>query len=82
MALQPRTRSNTRRKARTPTPYDPQADVVRPRHLPQAVGVHPATVWRWLRAGKFPAPIRLGEQAIGWRRADISAWLESRRAAS
>ncbi|MCZ0814001.1 AlpA family phage regulatory protein [Roseovarius sp. EGI FJ00037] len=26
----------------------------------------------------FPKPIKLGKRAVGWREADISAWLESR----
>ncbi|WP_297538320.1 AlpA family phage regulatory protein [Roseovarius sp.] len=26
----------------------------------------------------FPKPIKLGKRAVGWREADIAAWLESR----
>lgn len=26
----------------------------------------------------FPKPIKLGKRAVGWREADITAWLESR----
>lgn len=26
----------------------------------------------------FPQPVRLGKRAVGWREADIAAWLESR----
>jgi len=31
--------------------------------------------------GEFPAPVKLGARAVGWRRSDIEAWLESRPAA-
>ena len=31
------------------------------------------------RAGLFPAPIVLSKNAIGWRRRDIAAWLDSRQ---
>jgi predicted DNA-binding transcriptional regulator AlpA len=35
-------------------------------------------LWRDVRAGKFPAPIELGPNAIGWFRTEIDAWLASR----
>jgi prophage regulatory protein len=34
--------------------------------------------WRMIRAGSFPAPIKLGKNSIGWREDDITAWLASR----
>jgi prophage regulatory protein len=59
-------------------PYDPTADIIRARDIRAATGLHPATVWRLRARGLFPAPIRLGVQAIGWRRQDIDAWLDAR----
>ena len=44
----------------------------------ERTGLSPATVWRLVRAGRFPAPIRLGVRAVGWRRADIQTWVASR----
>jgi predicted DNA-binding transcriptional regulator AlpA len=35
-------------------------------------------LWRDVRAGRFPAPIELGPNAIGWFRAEIDEWLASR----
>ena len=29
----------------------------------------------------FPRPIRLGVRAVGWRKAEIEAWLDSRQRA-
>lgn len=29
--------------------------------------------------GRFPAPVRLGARAIGWKRSDVLAWLDSRQ---
>ena len=26
----------------------------------------------------FPRPLRLGKRAVGWRRADVQQWLETR----
>lgn len=33
-----------------------------------------------VKRGDFPAPVKLGARAVGWRRADVDAWLESRTA--
>ena len=29
--------------------------------------------------GQFPAPVKLGARAVGWRRSDVEAWLASRK---
>lgn len=34
-----------------------------------------------IKSGDFPAPIRLGKRAVGWRRSDIDEWLASREKA-
>jgi len=38
-----------------------------------------ATIYNWVNAGLFPAPIQLGRRRIGWREADVTHWLESRQ---
>jgi predicted DNA-binding transcriptional regulator AlpA len=30
-------------------------------------GVGPATVWRWVKAGRLPAPVKLGPNVTAWR---------------
>jgi prophage regulatory protein len=37
-----------------------------------------ATIYRDLRAGRFPKPIELGANAIAWKNSEIEAWLNSR----
>ena len=44
-------------------------------------GVSRATIWRWVRGGKFPAPVRLGENVTRWRVADVVEWENSLSAA-
>jgi prophage regulatory protein len=34
------------------------------------------TLWRKVKAGSFPKPIKLGENITAWRVADIDAWLK------
>ena len=39
--------------------------------------VSPATVWRWVRAGKFPAPFKLGEGTTVWDAALVDDFIIS-----
>lgn len=74
---QPKPPAPRRRPAAT-APYDPAAEIIRPKHLPLATGLSEKTILRHRHAGDFPAPLQLSTQAIGWRRADVDAWLRSR----
>ena len=38
------------------------------------------TIWRWIREGNFPQPVRFGAASTRWRLADLEAW-EAERAA-
>jgi predicted DNA-binding transcriptional regulator AlpA len=44
------------------------------------LGVERTTIWRWYRAGKFPAPHYLGERRA-WFLGEIEAWEAHRMAA-
>jgi predicted DNA-binding transcriptional regulator AlpA len=35
-----------------------------------------ATMWRWVKQGKFPQPLRVGEGVTVWRRTDVLAFAE------
>ena len=47
-----------------------------------ALGVSRVTLWRLVKHGDFPQPLRIGRNILRWRRADVDAWLETRRAVS
>ena len=34
--------------------------------------------WRDIRAGKFPAPVRTGENSVAWFEDEIDGWLADR----
>ena len=36
------------------------------------------TIYRMMRAGAFPCPVKIGERAVRWRTAAIQKWLDSR----
>ena len=55
-----------------------EAQILRRRQVVTICGISPATIYRWIANGTFPAPVRLGSHRVGWRKADIEAWLESR----
>ena len=39
-----------------------------------AGGKSTATLWRWVRDGLFPAPIRIGPNSVAWRVSDCQEW--------
>lgn len=45
-------------------------------------GLSSTTLWRLVRAGAFPQPIRLSANRIGFRAATVSAWITDKEAAA
>ena len=43
--------------------------------------VSPATIWRWVREGRFPKPFKLGEQTTVWDADEVDKFLVHCRAA-
>jgi predicted DNA-binding transcriptional regulator AlpA len=39
--------------------------------------IHPSTLWRGIRQGRYPAPIRIGPQLRRWSRADCETALRA-----
>ena len=37
-------------------------------------GVHRTTVWRWIRNGEFPKPIKISEGCTRWRLSEVEQW--------
>jgi predicted DNA-binding transcriptional regulator AlpA len=41
----------------------------------EVVPVHRVTLYRWVKAGTFPAPHRIGHtRTLFWSRAEVDAW--------
>ena len=58
--------------------------VLRTQAVLELISLSRTSLWRRVRAGDFPAPVRLGgagSRAVGWRRADVESWLEDLRKA-
>ena len=41
-------------------------------------GISRTTIYRLMRAGAFPEPIRIGPRAVRWREDDLVKWLAQR----
>ena len=52
--------------------------ILRPKGVTEKIDRSRVQIWRDVRAGRFPAPIQLGPNAIGWFEDEIDDWLASR----
>ena len=50
------------------------------RHRPGILPFSSPTLWRMVKAGKFPAPVKLSERVTAWRVEDVRVWMHSRSA--
>jgi prophage regulatory protein len=53
--------------------------IYRLKELKEKLGVGKSTIYRWIKKGNFPAPIKLGERTVGWLESDLKKWLETKR---
>lgn len=52
--------------------------IYRRTELEQRLGISKSSIYAWTKAGTFPAPLKLGQRAVGWRASNIQAWLAGR----
>lgn len=50
--------------------------------IPIIVPFSSATLWRKVKSGEFPKPIKLSERVTAWKVEDIRAWMASREVAA
>lgn len=70
----------------TPRPHDGGATFTpakpgKLRRLPfvmDATGCGKSTIYAGVKAGTFPAPVRLSARAVGWREEDLDKWVSER----
>lgn len=48
------------------------------KNVTQVTSCSRATIYRGVRAGTFPAPVRITERRVAWRESDVQAWIKSR----
>lgn len=42
------------------------------------IGISNATLWRWIKAGRFPAPLKIGKKKVAWRSSVLAEWIAQR----
>ena len=47
------------------------------RQVERQAGISRASIYRLIKAGKFPAPYSLNTGAVRWKQSDITAWQQS-----
>ena len=56
--------------------------LARRRQVEQLVRLSRSTIYAAVKAGTFPAPVRIGARAVAWRVSEVEQWLEARPLAS
>lgn len=52
--------------------------LARRRQVEQLVQLSRSTIYAAVKAGTFPAPVRIGARAVAWRVSEVEQWLEAR----
>ena len=54
------------------------ADLATTKTKPGILPVSPATIWRWVRSGKFPQPFKLGDSVTVWDADAVDTFIAQR----
>ena len=52
--------------------------ILRIKEVTALTGLSRTTLWRRVKDGSFPQPIRLSRRCVGWFAADVAEWQGSR----
>ena len=53
-------------------------EILRKPRVLATTGLGNTSLYEAIKRGDFPAQVKLGARAVGWRRTDVEAWLASR----
>jgi len=51
----------------------------RQKSLIEKLGFSAPTLWRKVKAGTFPKPVKLGQNMTAWRCEEVQAWMEAQK---
>lgn len=51
--------------------------LLRRKEVEELAGISRASIYRMMKAGKFPAPVSLGTGSVRWKQSDVIAWQQS-----
>jgi prophage regulatory protein len=44
----------------------------------KSTGLSRSSIYDKMKRGEFPAPVKIGQRAVGWIEAEVEAWLKTR----
>lgn len=56
--------------------------LIKSKDLQKRMGIPSTTLYRWMDAGTFPKPIKIGPRRVAFRQSDIDKWLEEKSEAA
>lgn len=56
----------------------PAPTILRRKQVEARTGLSRSSIYDGVKAGTFPAPVRLGARAVGWIESEVNDWLTSR----
>jgi prophage regulatory protein len=59
-------------------PNRPPERILRKPAVRDRVGLSDTTLWRRVRDGEFPQPIRIGKGLVGWLESEVDRWIAER----
>ena len=55
-----------------------EESMLRRRSVERMTGLSKSTLYRLIKQGRFPAPLRMTRKAVRWRREEVNDWLSRR----
>ena len=52
--------------------------LLRRREVEELTGLSRASIYRLMRDGRFPLPVKVSATAVRWKASDITVWIQSR----
>jgi len=52
--------------------------ILRVREVADRSGISRSLLYKFVREGKFPPSVKIGERAVGWLESDVDGWIKSR----
>lgn len=71
-------RDTTVKRQATTASVEPSARLIRIDQVTDLVGIRKESLYRLVRLGKFPRPVKLSERSSAWRESEVLAWINSR----
>jgi prophage regulatory protein len=53
--------------------------ILRRPEVENLTGIPRSTLYAKIAVGDFPAPVKIGQRAVGWLEAEVHDWLDSRQ---